>query len=572
MITDQYNKILTVELSMRYQKYYDALRLKQCGEVESFFNLYNSGNLIGNEKVREDLLELDDNVVDYDPETVNGALVESDKSHLYDVLVKYPIRMTNLIRYKWVFDMTEKELEQKCLDVIEDTYFRIRGIDHNAIKSIYDVEWIENNLINGNETILDRFISNNSTEFTDNKYIRKVVFKGVKNYCEDRDVEKLEKYKEWLLKYYEVINTVPMVQMSKNDEIKDISILFDSNSVYNPKTKRFGFGNAGLVFLERFFPNLNRVQKKGIKHTIESTFYDPYRLRYCIKKAFRHAIFTNSRILFRMIRIAGTGYCTNFKPQVAKSIYEFFGKTHNCKVYDYAAGYAGRLLGAYTSRNVSEYIGVDVNTETVKYHQDLIKYLYENYPANNDVKTILCGSEEFIQKNPNYINYFDIAFSSPQYFDTEIYSHEATQSCNKFSNYELWVRKFYIPTILNAIDSLKIDGVFGMNIFEKLPALKKVCSKTALLKGYILTDETVMLLRTLPGGVGKGKKRDLSLISNGEPIWFYMHWTEALKRGKINEEQAEIIKNMVIKNRLSNKSILDDFYDGRVEPNQHLVD
>lgn len=570
MITDQYNKILTVELSMRYQKYYDALRLKQCNEVEDFFKLYNSGNLIGNEKVREDLLELDDNVVDYDPETVNGALVEMDKSHLNDVLVKYPIRMTNLIRYKWVFDLSEEELEKRCNNVIEDTYFRIRGIDPNIINRLYSKETLEK--INSCDSeddekdILDEIVSENN-ELVGNTYMIYRLTKGL--FFEEKE---RNDYHKWLLDYYKVINTVPMVQMSKSDEIKDISILFDSNSVYNPKTKRFGFGNAGLVFLERFFPNLNRVQKKGIKHTIESTFYDPYRLRYCIKKAFRHAIFTNSRILFRMIRIAGTGYCTNFKPQVAKSIYEHFGKTQDCKVYDYAAGYAGRLLGAYTSRNVSEYVGVDVNTETVKYHQDLIKYLYDNYPAHNSMKTILCGSEEFIQKNTNYINYFDIAFSSPQYFDTEIYSQEETQSCHKFSNYELWVRKFYIPTILNAIDSLKVDGIFGMNIFEKLPALKKVCSMAALMKGYILTDETVMLLRTLPGGVGKGKKRDLSLISNGEPIWFYMHWTEALKRGRINNEQAEKVKEFVKKNRIANKAILDEFYENREEPKQHLVE
>lgn len=111
-----------------------------------------------------------------------------------------------------------------------------------------------------------------------------------------------------------------------------------------------------------------------------------------------------------------------------------------------------------------------------------------------------------------------------------------------------------------------------MNIFEKLPALKKVCSMAALMKGYILTDETVMLLRTLPGGVGKGKKRDLSLISNGEPIWFYMHWTEALKRGRINNEQAEKVKEFVKKNRIANKAILDEFYENREEPKQHLVE
>lgn len=558
MITDQYSDIITGERCKEYQLYYDALMLKKYNEVDLFWKHIETGK-IENLFKREDLDELVDIILDYNPETVNTANVETGKSHFWDTLCKYPNRMTNLKLKPEVFDLPNEELHDCCEFVIADLFCQIRGIKKEFLDELY-VE----NINTSREDLYDELAS---------KYLQSVLIgnNGLKDYILSGFMsEDPIKEKEKIQARYIGINTFPQMTWSISDEAKDLSTLFSSGNIYNPKTKRFGFGNAGLTTLEYYFPNLNDVFKAGIKHSMRTAFYDDYHLFTILRKAMKYGT-NNSRTFYRWLRISGVGYCTNFKPQVSKSLYEYFGKPENCKVYDFAAGYAGRLLGAYAAHNVSEYIGVDVNTETVNYHQVLIKNLEEKYPMNNkSVKTILCGSEEFIQKNPQYINYFDIAFSSPQYFNTEIYSKEETQSCHKFNQYSSWVNNFYNVTILNALDSLKIDGVFGMNIFEKMPALKTLCKEVCLLKGFILYEDALMVFRTMPGAVGKGKKRDLNVMSNGEPIWFFIHIDEALNRGIITVEQHSKYKLAIKKKRELNKSILEKQYPNNNEPKQHI--
>ena len=105
-----------------------------------------------------------------------------------------------------------------------------------------------------------------------------------------------------------------------------------------------------------------------------------------------------------------------------------------------------------------------------------------------------------------------------------------------------------------------------MNIFEKLPALKDVCKTVCGLKGFYLSDDTVMTLRTMPGSVGVGKKRDLNVLSNGEPIWFFKHYSTLYKEGRISKETADLLERRTLLIREKNKSILDYQYSMNEEP------
>ena len=496
-VRDQYKDIITEKRSLEYQLFWDVYKCKINNEIDELERILESGDVMGfvNSGTENSIIEEIDNIMEYDPETVNRALVESDSSHLNDTLKKYPHRITNLVQ----------------------NYDKVRHLSADE-------------LLDGSERVLDE------------------VFNEIRE-----------------------INTFPKMEVDLSDEMKDLHALFNSSSVYNKQKKRFEFGNAGLQTLDRFFPNLNDVKKDGLKHTIRTAFYDDYHMKTTLRKALKYNL-KNSRVFYRYLRISGVGYCTNFKPVVAKSIYEEFGgKAHGVKVYDFAAGYAGRFLGAYAANNVAEYVGVDVNTETVKYHQELKEYLQENYPNMKKMKTLLCGSEDFIRnKHSEYVNYFDIAFSSPQYFNTEIYSDEETQSCHAYPKYGTWLSKFYIPTILNALDSLNIDGTFGMNIFEKLPVLKDICKMIASLKGFYLHSDTLMALRTMPGAVGKGKKRDLNVLSNGEPIWFFKHYDSMYRNGEISKETRDKLEDRTKAMRNKNMSILEKHYSNN-EEHKHMI-
>ena len=61
-------------------------------------------------------------------------------------------------------------------------------------------------------------------------------------------------------------------------------------------------------------------------------------------------------------------------------------------------------------------------------------------------------------------NSFDLAFSSPPYFNTEEYSYEDTQSFMKYDTKEKWRDGFLKPLVSNSYRYLKTDGYFIINI------------------------------------------------------------------------------------------------------------
>jgi len=69
----------------------------------------------------------------------------------------------------------------------------------------------------------------------------------------------------------------------------------------------------------------------------------------------RSAALSSSRYLWN----AGT----NFLPIRAKTIYERFCPKNGI-IYDYSAGYGGRMLGALSSKNNYKYIAVEPNSDT----------------------------------------------------------------------------------------------------------------------------------------------------------------------------------------------------------------
>ena len=59
---------------------------------------------------------------------------------------------------------------------------------------------------------------------------------------------------------------------------------------------------------------------------------------------------------------------------------------------------------------------------------------------------------------------FDFALTSPPYFDTEIYSDEPTNSCNRYASYEDWVAGFYLPMLDKTMRHLSPSGAAVFNI------------------------------------------------------------------------------------------------------------
>lgn len=136
-------------------------------------------------------------------------------------------------------------------------------------------------------------------------------------------------------------------------------------------------------------------------------------------------------------------------------------RNHQCFITG-NCGFGGRLLGALSSKKNLRYIGCDPNSETQKHLHELGGYIEEVTGRENSFELFEKGSEEFCYGD----NTIDFAFSSPPYFDLELYSVEDTQSSMKYPTLESWLEGFVRGTIKNLYRMLKPGKFYCVNIAD----------------------------------------------------------------------------------------------------------
>jgi hypothetical protein len=159
----------------------------------------------------------------------------------------------------------------------------------------------------------------------------------------------------------------------------------------------------------------------------------------------------------------GTYIATQFKPTVAKTIYEM---TDAKTVLDTSMGWGDRLTGFFAS-NATTYIGCDPNPNTFAKYKEMIEFYHKLTGGNKTVKMYNCGAEDLPWDE---IENIDCAFTSPPYFSTERYNEggekEELQSWSKFNEYDRWRDEFYLPVAEKSFNSLSDKGHLLVNILD----------------------------------------------------------------------------------------------------------
>lgn len=167
-------------------------------------------------------------------------------------------------------------------------------------------------------------------------------------------------------------------------------------------------------------------------------------------------------------------YINEFPPFVARTIYKTYAKRDSVKVLDPCAGWGGRMIGCASLPNMS-YTACEPATETYNGLLKLGEWLKVLQPSFN-YQVFKLPYEDFKSDEK-----FDIALTSPPYYNTEHYSDEPTNSLNRYHTYDSWVEGFYKPLILNTVNRLTDDGVFILNVGDrKYPlsdSLFKICEE-----------------------------------------------------------------------------------------------
>lgn len=156
----------------------------------------------------------------------------------------------------------------------------------------------------------------------------------------------------------------------------------------------------------------------------------------------------------------GTQIAHEFKPFLARDIYLDYC-SENTKVLDPCAGWGGRMIGFVSSLLGGEYVATDPATKTFAGLNNLKEFLLNANLGNEPQINLHNLPFEDFGINEEY---FDFAFTSPPYFDTEIYSDEVTQAFNRHPTIEAFNEKFLTILIKNTLKALKPGGKFLLNI------------------------------------------------------------------------------------------------------------
>lgn len=232
-----------------------------------------------------------------------------------------------------------------------------------------------------------------------------------------------------------------------------------------------------------------------------------------------------------------TKECNLFKVTTAIFVYNFLKATH---ILDFSAGWGDRLLSA-CALNI-KYFGIDPNINNHDGYKKIIKTV-----GSDDLQVVFQSGAEYlpekvISDRVKKYGQFDLIFTSPPYFDHEVYA-SSLQSISSYSNSsEYWLVYFLFVVLIKYIPYLSVEGtlcLYIQDIYNKMTACEPI----------------ILFLGTFYPNMEFG-----GIISEKLPmLLFKKKSTEVSKINEIMENKFKIAYPLVYE--LSNKLIKKKLYD-----------
>ncbi len=146
--------------------------------------------------------------------------------------------------------------------------------------------------------------------------------------------------------------------------------------------------------------------------------------------------------------------CNNFRPGLLKGAIEYFKAR---SVLDPSAGWGDRLIGALAAG--IRYVGVDPNPCVHEGYAEIIKtfgVVDDDTDHKSPPPTLIVAPFQDCELPASET--FDMVFTSPPYFDLEVYSDDKTQSTNEFQQLDAWFEGFLIKSLSKAWEVLNATG------------------------------------------------------------------------------------------------------------------
>jgi hypothetical protein len=207
-------------------------------------------------------------------------------------------------------------------------------------------------------------------------------------------------------------------------------------------------------------------------HSVESLWTQP-----CLEKALRfnraqHSTPYASEIIRSLSFANGLGKVTMYRPLMAKKVVAYLATKDamtDVRVLDVCAGWGGRMIGAksvegggdklppQTPRNGDK--GGGDKGGALKVHYTGIDPCAKTYAALRAIRDELGLTNVTLINKPaevalqQSLGTYDIALTSPPYYNLELYSDEPTQSVHsvQVGGYQAWLNDFLNPVIAGVI-------------------------------------------------------------------------------------------------------------------------
>jgi hypothetical protein len=274
---------------------------------------------------------------------------------------------------------------------------------------------------------------------------------------------------------------------------------FDETTIY--KDGKLDQTMHGLSLAWSYFPHWVEVQCGN--NTMKPIDYwnDDIKLKEVIRKTWKwqlkhgNGVFTLNRLRQNFKIYGGNQSVSNFRPSVAKWVYNEYAK--DGVIWDMSCGWGGRLVG-FLASEAKKYIGTEPSSKT---YDGLLKLNEDMNDGSKEVQINMLGSEVFRPQK----NSLDLCFTSPPYFDTEKYSDEETQSYKKYPTKDSWINEFLRLTMGNCHYGLKDEKYMLINI-ANTPKYKDIEEKTIEMGKEVGFEHTDTLYLILSSVAGKGQK------------------------------------------------------------------
>lgn len=207
-----------------------------------------------------------------------------------------------------------------------------------------------------------------------------------------------------------------------------------------------------------------------------------------------------------------------FRPTWVRGVYNVLNLPPGSRVVDISAGWGDRLLAAMSADHL--YTGFDPNPNLTNAYSKMIADFGDPQKHKVHIKP-------FEDATPAELgNSNDLVFSSPPFFDVEVYPGDEKQSIKRYPKFKEWVEKFLFPSLRKAWVSLKNGGILAIHMGD--------------VKGSLQVNELMNLFieEKLPGSSWMGIIGVSGEVGSARPVWVWKKTDRVVNRWNPNIKRS----------------------------------